>query len=727
MAFKIKHISTRFFLQSIFTILIIATLIFIMFYSGFRKKDTLVAQELISEIDADLIVASLTLGTAIDQQKGNADFVETGADNLIALQEEILNKAIENLSQLEELKFLRSYFQDELLPDTLQAAIKEYSLLFSKTVYSLKEKGNVHSGLVAESISEINAVSEALWMAPDEGTQAEIFDRYASAYTSSISERDLNNLISFCDEVVSPLYFYDDFDVYALEEQVASLKTKLSGVQNIDLRLNGSSESAGQYSDLEASYSTLLEVYERFEADIKSQTNKYNSWWIWVFAIVAVLFTVAYIIVMGHFSRIVRTSVRDLHETTIALANGNITDNLEEGGRYEFEEYNKDLKALLELLNKRKEFIDELLADNFDANLEIKSDNDDIGNALINLKAKMYETQQEQQRYNQENSDRRYINEGLAKFGDIMRVHTNDTSKLSDKFIAELVKYMNALQGVLFLSQEGSEDKLDLMAAFAFDRKRFLQKTLKKGEGLIGTCAIEQKTIVLDDVPEEYVAIRSGLGDTPPSNVLLLPVMNEDVLVGVVELASLNSFTKIQVELAENIASNLASTIIGSRINAKTSDLLKKSQEQAAEMAEQEEEMRQNMEELKATQEESARREEEMQGLLDAIGKSFFVLEYDVSGKIIHVNDRLLEFIEQPIDQVLRRSHQEVLSSDSSISIEMIKEIVVSNTSKTVVESLNWGSKQYRYTCSLSPVLNNLAQVNKVLNLFSIEEIVADS
>ena len=92
-------------------------------------------------------------------------------------------------------------------------------------------------------------------------------------------------------------------------------------------------------------------------------------------------------------------------------------------------------------------------------------------------------------------------------------------------------------------------------------------------------------------------------------------------MLGVIEIASLNMFKNHEIEFAQEVALSLGSTLVNTRNNQRTSELLTKSQQQALEMAEQEEEMRQNMEELKATQEESTRREEEFRGIAEAIGK----------------------------------------------------------------------------------------------------------
>jgi PAS domain-containing protein len=142
---------------------------------------------------------------------------------------------------------------------------------------------------------------------------------------------------------------------------------------------------------------------------------------------------------------------------------------------------------------------------------------------------------------------------------------------------------------------------------------------------------------------------------------LLVPVLHENEMLGVIEIASLNVFRKHEIEFAIEVALSLGSTLVNTRNNQRTAELLAKSQQQALEMAEQEEEMRQNMEELKATQEESARREEESSGIAEAISQTLMVAEYGLDGKIIHANHNLCLFLGKEIDQVTGKTHAEVL------------------------------------------------------------------
>ncbi|MDL5045087.1 GAF domain-containing protein [Oscillatoria amoena NRMC-F 0135] len=212
----------------------------------------------------------------------------------------------------------------------------------------------------------------------------------------------------------------------------------------------------------------------------------------------------------------------------------------------------------------------------------------------------------------EDDARRSWASQGIAQIGEILR-DTENSGLLYDKLIKFVVNYTGCNQGGLFLLNDDDEQHpvLELLAAYAFERKKFITKRLEIGQGMVGQCYLEADRIFLAKLPEEYVHITSGLGGANPTCLLLVPLMANEKVYGVFELASFKRLEEHEMQLIEKFAENIASTVSTVKGNESTRLLLERTQQQAEEMRAQEEEMRQNMEELSATQEEMARKERE--------------------------------------------------------------------------------------------------------------------
>jgi PAS domain S-box-containing protein len=124
---------------------------------------------------------------------------------------------------------------------------------------------------------------------------------------------------------------------------------------------------------------------------------------------------------------------------------------------------------------------------------------------------------------------------------------------------------------------------------------------------MIGQCVLEKSSVHLTNLPGDYLKITSGLGEALPRNLLIVPLLLNQEVFGVIELASFRMFEPHQRMFIEKLAESIASTVSNVRINEQTRSLLHETQQQAEQVRSQEEEMRQSMEELSATQEEMQR------------------------------------------------------------------------------------------------------------------------
>ncbi len=208
--------------------------------------------------------------------------------------------------------------------------------------------------------------------------------------------------------------------------------------------------------------------------------------------------------------------------------------------------------------------------------------------------------------------------EGIAKFGTLLRTHNNDKD-VYDILTSELVKYLEVSQGSFYLVREETGNKyLEMEGCYAFNRKKYLHQKIKIGEGLVGQCYLEKLPTYLENVPDNYLKIRSGLGDAAPRSIIIIPLIHDDQVEGIMEFASFTKLEEHKTLFLEKLSINVASWVSTHRINQETKELYDKSQEHAQQMHEQEEEMRQNLEELAATQEDMKRKEDELKVLLKA-------------------------------------------------------------------------------------------------------------
>lgn len=273
----------------------------------------------------------------------------------------------------------------------------------------------------------------------------------------------------------------------------------------------------------------------------------------------------------------------------------------------------QSLNQLIEGLNRYSVFAQEIEKGNLQANFEPLSEDDILGRALLDMRQSLQEATQRKQK-------EEWLNEHLNHFNEVLRQQFDSLDSFAARLIAETVKELNALQGALFLLDDeqinSQEQKLNMVACYAYDRYKRLQKTIRPGEGLVGQAFKEGDTINLLEIPDDYLHFGSGLGEAEPRNILIVPLKTNDITIGVMELASLEPFSPEQITLANKVAESIAATFFTVQNTARTERLLREQQELTEQLRAQEEEMRQNLEELQATQEEMERNQKQLHSLL---------------------------------------------------------------------------------------------------------------
>ena len=229
-----------------------------------------------------------------------------------------------------------------------------------------------------------------------------------------------------------------------------------------------------------------------------------------------------------------------------------------------------------------------------------------LAGRLTNMREQLKQMKREEER-------RLWTNEGLTRFSETVRNHQNNLVELSNEVVRFLTRYMNAQQGGLFvLREEDNDAHLELTACYAFDRKKFIERRIEIGVGLIGQAYLEGETTLLTKIPQGYTYITSGMGEATPGCLVIVPMKYNDKTEAIIEIATLEKFENYQIAFLEKAGEFVASALQSVRTTEKMQELLTVSQQQTEEMRTKEEEMRQNLEELQATQEAMVRKQEEL-------------------------------------------------------------------------------------------------------------------
>ncbi len=418
-------------------------------------------------------------------------------------------------------------------------------------------------------------------------------------------------------------------------------------------------ESAG----LDRQFDRLKRSMLNFEIGLDKAINAHVSG---IFATGNLDILLGFIISMGMIftlfifllQRNIRSSILQSGRALEKISKGEIPDKVEEKDD-EFKLIHTSSNKLIDYLKEASEFAVQIGKGNFRRAFETKSEHDLLGNALLEMSNRLSEVAEE-------DKVRNWMNEGRAKFANILRQYGNNIQELGDHLISGLVDYVGAVQGGLFVvGEEEDQSYLELLSAFAYGRKKYEKRKIQPGEGLAGQVFIERKEVYIKDIKEDHFYIQTGMGASRPASALIVPLMDENNIEGVLELAFLNELNEHQIAFVKQVAENIASSLRSSKINHKTRLLLDETRQKAEEMAAQEEELRQNMEELAATQEQMERlradeekmrkelegRQKLLTDILNKIPEQVFIK--DQSGKLILLNQTMADVCGKKVEDLI--------------------------------------------------------------------------
>jgi HAMP domain-containing protein/signal transduction histidine kinase/CheY-like chemotaxis protein len=220
---------------------------------------------------------------------------------------------------------------------------------------------------------------------------------------------------------------------------------------------------------------------------------------------------------------------------------------------------------------------------------EVEALKDTINQMIANLRATTLR-----------NNETDWLKSNLAKFTQMLQGQ-KDLNTVTKRILSELAQVVNAHYGAFYILKQDDETanvKLSLYAAYAYKEDKNIPKEFAIGEGLVGQCAFEKERILLTNVPSNYIKVNSGLGKGKPSNLIILPVLFENSVKAVIELASLEIFSQTHQDFLSQLTESIGIVLNTIEANTRTEELLAQSQSLAGELKAQQEELRRTNDEL---------------------------------------------------------------------------------------------------------------------------------
>ncbi|MBN1118014.1 MAG: GAF domain-containing protein [Bacteroidales bacterium] len=306
---------------------------------------------------------------------------------------------------------------------------------------------------------------------------------------------------------------------------------------------------------------------------------------------------------------------------TLADGNLNVSQDFKDNSNGKLRKLNDSLKLLVSKLKYTANFAQEIEKGNFDADFELRSEDDQMGKALMNMRLGLLMAKSDEEMRREKDTRSAWISDGLARFADILRKDSTDFEVFSVKLISELVKYIDAHVGGIYVVDDFTPGEIfiRLTGSYAYEGEKLLKKRIEMEEGLIGACIKEGSIKQINDIPKGYLSISSSLGERIPKSLIILPLKTKTEIIGALELASLKEFNSSTLEFLEKLAESIAVSFISIKMQKKTEELLEQSKLQTEQMMAQEEEMRLNMEEMMLTQEEMEHKEEQLKLILEEL------------------------------------------------------------------------------------------------------------